>query len=349
MDNTPQQEWMHLQPRRKQNILSSLSKALQLPADAIEKDWWVVQTLRLIFEMDCANRLVFKGGTSLSKAWKLINRFSEDIDLALDRKYLGYTDEMTISQIKKLRKSFFLYASETFFPLLKEKFRQAGFEGIEVQLAEVRDTDQDPLIIEIYYPSVSSAVSYIRPRVLVEIGSRSLIEPNTIKTVSSMIAESYPESSFADMAIQIPTVNPERTFLEKIFLLHEEFQKPVDKMRVDRLTRHLYDIERLMDTEFAEKALADVKLYQDIVAHRRLFTPIRGIDYENHIPQKINPIPPPELVGKWQKDYEIMQSSMIYGESLAFSKLIERMEELKRRLQNMTATPSLTIDLKAEK
>ena len=104
---------------------------------------------------------------------------------------------------------------------------------------------------------------------------------------------------------------------------------------MERLTRHLYDIERLMDTEFAEKALADSKLYQDIVAHRRLFTPIRGIDYDNHVPQKINPIPPFEIIDEWQKDYEIMQDSMIYGESLSFSELIERIEELKKRFKSI--------------
>jgi predicted nucleotidyltransferase component of viral defense system len=335
MDYTPQQEWVRLPKIRKTNILLALSKTLKLPTDAIEKDWWVVQTLRLIFETDCADSLVFKGGTSLSKAWGLINRFSEDIDLALDRKFLGYADEMTISQIKKLRKSSFSYVSETFFPILKEKFQETGFEGVEVRLAEVKDTDQDPLIIEIYYPMVLSTSSYIKPKVLVEIGSRSLIEPNTVKSFSSIIAENYRDQPFADSSILIPTVNPERTFLEKVFLLHEEFQKPIDKIRVERLTRHLYDIERLMDTEFAEKALADSKLYQDIVAHRRLFTPIPGIDYDNHIPQKINPIPPSEIIDEWQKDYEIMQGSMLYGESLSFSELIERIEELKKRFKSI--------------
>ena len=113
--------------------------------------------------------------------WGLINRFSEYIDLVLDRKFLGYVTEMTISQIKKLRKSSFLCISETFSDT-QRKFQETGFDGVEVGLAAVRDTDQDPLIIEIYYPSVSSTSTYIKPRILVEIGSRSLIEPNTLKT-----------------------------------------------------------------------------------------------------------------------------------------------------------------------
>jgi predicted nucleotidyltransferase component of viral defense system len=335
MDYTPQQEWVRLPKIRKTNILLALSKTLKLPTDAIEKDWWVVQTLRLIFETDCADSLVFKGGTSLSKAWGLINRFSEDIDLALDRKFLGFEGDLSNQQIKKLRKASFAYITDKFYPTLKTKFEETGLTNVEINITETTDSDQDPRIIEIFYPSVFDNMGYIRPKVIIEVGSRSLREPFSVRSFRSFVGENYPDQPFADSSILIPTVNPERTFLEKVFLLHEEFQKPIDKIRVERLTRHLYDIERLMDTEFAEKALTDSKLYQDIVAHRRLFTPIRGIDYNNHIPQKINPIPPSEIIDEWQKDYEIMQGSMFYGESLSFSELIERIEELKKRFQGI--------------
>jgi len=81
----------------------------------------------------------------------------------------------------------------------------------------------------------------------------ALIEPHTPKLFSSLVGEYYKDQSFADTAITIPTVNPERTFLEKIFLLHEEFQKNGKKIRVDRLSRHLYDIEKMMDTHYAQK------------------------------------------------------------------------------------------------
>ena len=335
MDYTPQQEWVRLPKIRKTNVLLALSKTLKLPTDAIEKDWWVVQTLRLIFEMDCADSLVFKGGTSLSKAWGLINRFSEDIDLALDRKFLGFEGDLSNQQIKKLRKASFAYITDKFYPTLKTKFEETGLTNVEINITETTDSDQDPRIIEIFYPSVFDNMGYIRPKVIIEVGSRSLREPFSVRSFRSFVGENYPNNPFADSPILIPTVNPERTFLEKIFLLHEEFQKPIDKIRVERLTRHLYDIERLMDTEFAEKALTDSKLYKDIVAHRRLFTPIRGIDYDNHVPQKINPIPPSEIIDEWQKDYEIMQGSMLYGQSLSFSELIKRIEELKKRFQSI--------------
>lgn len=319
----------------KKEIFEKLTDQLKQPAVAIEKDWWVVQTLRLIFEMDCADSLVFKGGTSLSKAWGLIERFSEDIDLALDRKFLGFEGELSNQQIKKLRKASFKYITEEFYPTLKAKFEDAGISDLEIKIAETTESDQDPRIIEIYYPSVFDALGYIRPKVIVEVGSRSLREPFSVRSFNSYVGEHNPDTVFADSLINIPTVNPERTFLEKIFLLHEEFQKPLDKIRTDRLTRHLYDLEKLMDTEFAKKALTDSKLYQDIVAHRKLYTSIRGVDYDNHSPQKINPIPPAGIIDQWEKDYMVMQQYMIYGESLSFSELIERVKELKSRLNNL--------------
>ena len=140
---------------------------------------------------------------------------------------------------------------------------------------------------------------------------------------------------FSDDEITIPTVNPERTFLEKIFLLHEEFQLPVDRMKISRKSRHLYDLERLMDTDFADLALRNKELYDSIVEHRRTLTRIRGIDYANHSPQKINIIPPDEMIGKWEKDYVEMQQSMLYNPSLPFDELIQRIKELKSRINNL--------------
>ena len=150
------------------SILVKLTDPLRLPAAAIEKDWWVVQTLRLVFELECADSLVFKGGTSLSKAWGLIERFSEDIDLALDRKFLNFGGELSNQQIKKLRKASFAYITDDFYPALKKKFEDNGLTGVEIKIAEVNDTDQDPRIIEIYYPTVTTPSDYLRPKVIID-------------------------------------------------------------------------------------------------------------------------------------------------------------------------------------
>lgn len=302
---------------------------------AVEKDWWVVQSLALIFQMDIGSYLVFKGGTSLSKAWKIIERFSEDIDLALDKKYLGFEGDLSKSQVKKLREASFKYITETFYPALKEKFSEAGFNNVKVVLEDIKDADQDPVVIAIYYPEVIKSPGYVLPRVLVEIGSRSLREPFSLRRFSSLVGEKYPEQAFADKPIEIPTVNPERTFLEKLFLLHEEFQKPAERIRVDRLSRHLYDIEKLMDTSYAKTALADMKLYSEIVQHRKSISFVRGIDYTLHAPKTLNPLPPESILSEWEKDYKTMREEMIYGESLSFENLIKRMKTLTKKINEL--------------
>ena len=291
----------------------------------------------MVFTSSIAPHTVFKGGTSLSKAWNLIDRFSEDIDLALDRRFLGINQpdsEMNGSQVSKLRKLSTKFISEKYFHELAALFNEAGLK-VNIQLADIITDDQDPLIIEIYYPAVIDPISYLQPRVLIEVGSRSLIEPFDERSFTSMVGEKYKGMEFADSNILIPSVNPQRTFLEKVFLLHEEFQLPTEKIKVERKSRHLYDLEKLMDTEYAIAAMGNTALYQTIVEHRAKLTPLRGIDYANHTPDKINPIPPDAIIGAWEKDYLAMQESMLYNPSLPFEKLIERITELKSRINNL--------------
>lgn len=327
------QEWFQLPDETKIRLFTETSRQIGLPSSsAAEKDWWVVHTLSVIFSMDCANALIFKGGTSLSKGWKVIHRFSEDIDLALDREFLGFSGELTKGDIRKLRRKSFQFISEVFTEELKNKFTELGFKNVTVKPREVENHDQDPLIIEIYYNKLTETDTYLKPGVLVEVGSRSLKEPFTQRTFGTFISEIYTDNPFTDKPITIPIVNPERTFLEKIFLLHEEFQKPFGKIRVERLSRHLYDIEKLCQTEYAEIALQDRELYNTIVRHRSKFTAISGIDYSKHNPENIKIIPPDSIIKMWKADYEKMKGSMIYGNPLDFDQLINRLTELQKRI-----------------
>nr|WP_320118651.1 nucleotidyl transferase AbiEii/AbiGii toxin family protein [uncultured Marinifilum sp.] len=286
--------------------------------------------------MEIGKHLVFKGGTSLSKSWNLIERFSEDIDLAVDRSFLGFEGELTRKkEITKLRKESNRYISEVFFPELTQKFQEKGLTNVELKLVEAKDSDQDPRIIEIYYPNVVDSPGYIQPRVQVEIGCRSLKEPFSQCAISSFVDEHYPDAPFAQDKVSIPTVNPERTLLEKIFLLHEEFQRPLEKIRVDRLSRHLYDVYQLSQTEFAEKAIADKDLYETIVNHRYRFAKLGGVDYNLHQPQSISIIPISEMIDAWKKDYITMQEQMIYGESPSFEELISQLQKFTQQINEI--------------
>lgn len=327
--------WLDIPNEDKSQLYNEIAMTTGMAPYAVEKDWWVTHTLAMIFRTSLAPHLVFKGGTSLSKAWGLIERFSEDIDIALDRKFFGFNGPMSGTQVRKLRRMSFEYISKEFYPELAKEFEKEGI-AIDLRIGETKDPDQDPLTIELYYPSVIAHPAYIQPRVLIEIGSRSLREPFSQRQFSSLVGSHFPGQAFSDNAIEIPTVNPERTLLEKIFLLHEEFQKAPDKIRVDRLSRHLYDIEKLMQTEHANNVLKDETLYKEIVHHRRTVTALRGIDYDRYKPEFINPLPPKDVFDAWKEDYRIMQEQMIYGESVSFEELLERIESFKTSINQLT-------------
>jgi len=319
-------------------IFNAIAAEKGMTPFAVEKDWWVSRTLNIIFQMDIAKHLVFKGGTSLSKAWKLINRFSEDIDLAIDKEFFeGYKGEISKTQIGKLRKVAGVYTTGTFFEELQAAFGTKSFTELEFKIIDTGESDQDPRIIEIYYPNVvTQPTEYVLPRVQIEISCRSLREPFTVQTFGSLVDEFYADRDFAEPLFTVPTVNPERTFLEKVFLLHEEFHRPADKMRVDRLSRHLYDIYHLTKAGIAEKAIIDKELYETIVAHRYKFARVGGINYNEHSPEIINPIPNLDKLGEWKLDYAKMVEEMIYDElKPTFEQLIDNLVELRSQLQNL--------------
>ncbi len=319
-------------------IFNAIATQKGMKPFAVEKDWWVSRTLEIIFQMPIAKHLVFKGGTSLSKAWKLINRFSEDIDLAIDKKFFeDYKDDISKTQIGKLRKVAGAYTTGTFFEDLKQAFEAKGFTELRFAVIEAKDSDQDPRVLEMYYPYViKPETEYLSPRVQIEVSCRSLREPFTVQTFGSLVDEFYTDSDFAAPLFTVPTVNPERTFLEKLFLLHEEFHRPTDKIRVDRLSRHLYDLYHLTKARVAEKAIMDKELYETIVYHRYKFSRVGEVNYNLHNPKTLNPVPVADKLEEWKADYAKMKEDMIYEENKpSFEELINNLKDLRSQLQEV--------------
>ena len=325
----------NLSNTEKVNLFEELKIKTGLPPFAVEKDWWVTQTLNIVFQLDMAKHLLFKGGTSLSKAWGLISRFSEDIDLALNREYLGFDSGLiSISQVKKLRKKSFEFVSTTFYQALQKGFKKNGFTELSFDFENLGDGDQDPVSMFIYYPAVTEHSKYVLPRVKVELGSRSLRDPFTNCEIVSFVGRQYPNLKFADKPFSIPCVNPERTLLEKMFLLHEEFQKPQNKIRVDRLSRHLYDISKIYNSEHKDKAYKH-ELIVSIIEHRARFNAMRGIDYNTLYPPNLDPIPPEALIKAWRTDYKTMRTNMIPEDSPGFDDLLEAVKQATKKYNTL--------------
>jgi hypothetical protein len=205
--------WLKVKPERRIEILNLVSNKTGLPAIAIEKDWWVTLTLKACFALNFSKSLVFKGGTSLSKGWGLIERFSEDVDLAIDRNFFGYSGDISKSQIKNLRKQSCKFISTTFLESLSTQLSEWNvLSHCKLVAQPVVDSDKDPQIIEIHYNSLFSHSIYLPQRVLIEISSRSLIEPCTNKEINAILDDNFPGHEFSAVGFNVAAVLPQRTF-----------------------------------------------------------------------------------------------------------------------------------------
>lgn len=149
-------------------------------------------------------------------------------------------------------------------------------------------------------------------------------EPVVEHDIRSMIDTAFPEAPFVEAPFKVWAVTPHRTFLEKMFLLHEEFAKPTEEIRAERMSRHMYDLERMMRTPIAEEALKDTDLYNAVIEHRRKFIGLRGFDYNTLQQETLSILPPTQEIEQlWREDYRRMQDTMIYGESVGFDDILK--------------------------
>ena len=338
-------KFIDLSKEDRTDILDRVSTELNIrQREAIEKDWWVTTVLRAIFSLPYAKHLSFKGGTSLSKCWHLNDRFSEDIDIAIDREYLGFSGTLSKTQISdKLRRTTCTFVRKTMQHDLAEQLCKNGITKdkfqVNVDITPISTTD--PETININYDSVLTFSIdgeyglYVLPKVKVEVSGRSMNEPVSEVYLDSMIDRVYPKAPFAEPKFNVRAVLPERTFLEKVFLLHEEFAKPKELIRVERMSRHMYDIGQMLKTPIAERATSDAKLYRQVIEHRHTFIGLRGFDYATLYPTTLNIIPPYSVIDQWKADYENMRLHMIYGESVSFEELVNNLKDLNDRIRKL--------------
>ena len=328
--------WFHYNKDEKLVMLQQTAAAKNVVEQAVEKDWWVSTILVALSKTLWADFLLFKGGTSLSKAWELINRFSEDIDLVISRSFFGLP-EGTTQQRTAIRRKAFHYIEET---LIKEINNILIFFGIKDYEIELITQNSSAMVatVEVRYKSIlATVIDYVLPVVKIEFSVMSLDEPNLEREITTLIHSQYPEID-NEIQCMFKSISPERTFLEKIFLLHEEYQK--DNPRTERMSRHLYDLEKIMDSPYAESAMRNTELYKTIINHRQKFNNIQGINDRTHYPDQIEIFPPEKLLNNWRDDYENLRESFIYDKSKkTFDELTARMQELTKRIRKINLKP----------
>lgn len=343
-------KWIDFSIEERKTMIQGVVEARKIDEAAAEKDWWVTAVLYALFHTSVSEYLLFKGGTSLSKGWNIINRFSEDIDLALSRDYFLIVKKLSCAncnsntQIHHLREK----GQDFLFGEFKDELvAELTNMGLEVTVLTETDItkgdgelrkvphDKDPSVLYVQYPSLyNSQTAYAIPTVKIEISVLSMSEPYEMKRISSLVEQTYKDEDVDSEFVQtIRTVSPTRTFLEKAFLLCEEFQK--DKPRTHRMTRHFYDLEKLMQTPYCEMALNDTNLYYEIVEHRRRFYHVGYVDYDKDLPTSIQIVPSEELMSAYEVDYNEMKESFIYGQPLDFKDLMSRIRSLQKRFREI--------------
>lgn len=325
-------DYFSLNAAQQRLVIEQTAAKLNLPVQAIEKDLWVTAILQVLFTLPCAHGLVFKGGTSISKVWNAISRFSEDIDLAIDRSLFDLDGELTKKQVKKLRKVSSMFVREELFGQLCEAIASTPLYGlceIEAQPDGVGDsTYPEPRIIYVKYASLfSDKIDYILPVVKIEAGARSLLEPTLNVAIKSLVDAALPSITTSLVDVEVRTAVAEKTFLEKCFLLHELFSRGV-AVSANRRSRHLYDLHMMMRKGIGKRAVSDDELWNTIHHHRSTLTSISGVDYTPDIRSRIVLTPPAECVEDWKSDYQAMQGSMIYNNPPSFEELLQSMAEL---------------------
>ena len=303
-------------------------------AAIVEKDLWVCITLDYLFHHSkWKNQFAFKGGTCLSNVYHLIERFSEDIDLILDWRVLGYkSDEPWEERSNTKQLKFIEESRDRLFTFLREEFLPEFKNGMSQILdinCDVYIEKDDPGTVVFAYPhsySHSSIINTIR----LEIGVLASWIPLNRASVKSFVAEEYP-NTVSLSEVELLATTPERTFWEKATILHQEAFRPEDSIIPSRYSRHYYDIFCMCKNGVKESALQNPKLLEDVALFKMKFYPRGWARYDLAKFGTLKLIPAPHSVERLRKDYEDMKS-MIYGEYPSFDNILKVIEELEKEI-----------------
>jgi len=342
-------EFLKLPRDERQAVFEATAERLDTLASYIEKDFWVCVVLDALYNglPDGHPQLLFKGGTSLSKAFHLIRRFSEDIDIVVFRKDLGFESEGDPTNPQadlsnKRRQALFhelrSACSEYICGRLYDDLSTvlAGLdEGCRVDVDKDAG-DQQALLVQ--YPGLFSTedLSYVRPRVKIEGGARSALDPN----VTCKIAP-YIETELSDWKLSVggvTTIQSARTFWEKILILHgahcglrDEKRLPRDR---DRISRHYYDVAMIGESEAGKSALNDRRLWDNVREHNLIAFKQAWKKFDEAVPGTTCVVPQPELRAEIEKDYAAMQG-MILGETPSFDWITDRLAEIEETINQV--------------
>ena len=306
---------------------------IPLPAAVIEKDFWVCWTLNLLNEIpELKGNITFKGGTSLSKAWGLIERFSEDIDIAINRKVFGQepphgaenatSNTQRKTRLEELEDKNATFIKEVLLPILHEKI--AGhLNPADFTLRLIGKGNE--VNIEFEYPgTLKNELGGLLPVVLIELVPRADEISNEERKITPIIYEVF-EDLLGEGSFNISTLTPERTFLEKLLFIHETLEG--FNKGSERKSRHYYDLLKLYKAGVFERIKNNRELLQMVVEHRQTFFRYNTLDYTGILSNGVRVLPKKESWTDWRGDYT-RTAVMIYNNIPSFEELMSFAEQL---------------------
>lgn len=320
-------------PRDRLDLFLAAANRLGAPIGNVEKDFWVCWTINTLYHRLSENRprLLFKGGTSLSKAYDLIQRFSEDIDITLFREDLGQNatveDFQALSNKQRRRRLDAIrdacrgyIAGPLKDELTAALVEDAGAPGH----VDVDADDPDGQTLLVWYPEVEPRDgTYVRPAVRIESGGKSALDPHRNVVIRPYIAQEIPE---LDLAVpKVTTIDPSRTFWDKVVIIHGlrrwYERRGVLRQEGQRVSRHYYDLHCLMTSDIGKAALANPDLAVDCVRHARMFFDRPDYDLASAVAGSFAIVPVDGMIEALRRDYS-NTVAMIFGSPPTFDELL---------------------------
>ena len=330
-----EESYFELDRNEQLEVLQFYSNKLSMRDTILKKDIWLCWVLDVIFNMPNIHPMAFKGGTSLSKVFGAIDRFSEDVDITLDYRFFDISRSFDPKMSKSKAKSF----SEQLKKKVKDYRDTTIVPALEFALKDLIlpepcsiNVDDSGEKIWLNYPSVlSGSEQYIKESVLIELGGRNVIDPNEIHIVKPYIAEDNSGIKFSEPKITV--LSPQRTFWEKATLIHVECHRGV-RQNADRLSRHWYDLVKLYEQNIGQLAMDNYQLLEDVVNLKTIFFNTNYANYSDCLNHKFKLLPENEDLDELRKDYIKMNNAgMIYDSNkFNFEYIIEKIREITEKL-----------------
>ncbi len=309
----------------------------------LEKDFWVCWLLGILFESEFAERLVFKGGTSLSKVFGVIERFSEDIDLSLSPAFLklpeaGTSRNQANKWMTQAEAACGNAVRDQVGPAMEAAVERVLGKGKRTWFEFLTDVTTNSPVLLFHYPSLQPVgFEYLSRSVKLEFGSLTDQQPKGRHTIRPWVAEILPDA-FPDWRCEVVALELERTFWEKATILHTEFHRPAEKLAPNRFSRHYADTAALAKHPAAQTAIDQPALRNRVVEWKRQFFGSSWANYDKAKPGTFRLVPPTERQPALRRDYQAMRD-MYLIEPATFEDIITTLAELEIRI-NRAANPS---------